>query len=84
MSGDGVEPFLLLEDIKSLWEKIMRERGHEPYMDKWSNGTETLDIFVDSEGIHNGPGCTKCDWSCCMHCEDDPYKAIPLKCNAQV
>lgn len=51
------------------WTQALRAKGHEPKMDGG-----VLDIFAHSSqgyGIgHNGPGCDRCGWSCCWHCDD--------------
>jgi hypothetical protein len=42
-----------------------------PIMD----GKGQVEWFAMEEDIHNGPGCSSCGWSCCMHCngpEDIP------------
>jgi hypothetical protein len=47
------------------WYDALVEKGHSPAMD--STG---LAIFFHDVNFHNGPGCTKCLWSCCWHCDD--------------
>lgn len=68
------------DDWQDEWMKAFREAGHEPVLeptDEWGDlGEERVDYFYTSGGHHNGPGCRKCGWSCCMHCV--PAKRIPL------
>ena len=60
------------DDWQRTWTALCLERGHTLKMDGAS-----VDYFVESEGFHNGPGCTKCGWSACMHC-DFEGKKIPV------
>jgi hypothetical protein len=53
------------DEWREAWHDICRERGHILKADKSGN----IDEFVYSGGMHNGPGCTKCGWSACMHCD---------------
>lgn len=58
------------------WFDAMRAHGHMPRMDKDGH----LDVWVEEEGEHNGPGCETCGWSCCMWCrsvEDIPECGEP-------
>jgi len=48
------------------WFALCKERGHDLKQDADFGG---IDQFVTSGGICNGPGCTKCGWSACMHCD---------------
>jgi len=64
------------DDRSDAWEKVLRERGHEPVMREGK-----LDFFAaEFNGTCNGPACEKCGWSCCWHCECDPETSVPLTC----
>ena len=63
------DPFL---DKKVAWKTAMEAKGHVPVLDEHDH---LLDTFVLSEGFHNGPGCARCRWSCCWHC--DEIESIP-------
>lgn len=54
------------------WHELARERGHVLKADG-----DYVDNFVTSGGYCNGPGCIKCGWSECMHC-DWEGKKIPM------
>lgn len=56
------------------WLALARERGHVLREDA---DCGEVDLFVVSSGHHNGPGCTKCGWSECMHC-DWKGETIPI------
>lgn len=43
----------------------MEAKGHTPVV----NEDGELNLFVFSTGLHNGPGCATCGWSCCWHCD---------------
>lgn len=65
------------EKVREKWLKVMLERGHKPIMDSCG----TLDTFAYTPGTyHNGPGCERCHWACCMHCDPDPNIAVPMEC----
>jgi hypothetical protein len=51
---------------KKLWIDSMTEKGHVPILKE----DGTLDLFVENNNTHNGPGCSKCSASWCMHCID--------------
>ncbi len=59
---------------KKLWYDAMVKAGHDPALEADGNyGKERwkdLDYFVHSQGFHNGPGCKKCGWNTCWHCND--------------
>lgn len=55
------------------WFQAAEERGHALKRDEDGR----IDEFVCSGGYHNGPGCTKCGESWCMHCKADVTK-IPV------
>ncbi len=52
-----------MRDRDKSWFDKMIEMGHIPRM---YDGN--LDVFVVDYDIHNGPGCSACNWSICMHC----------------
>jgi len=54
-----------LTSKEQLWYDTLIAKGHTPAM--WD---EDLDIFFYDSPFHNGPGCTKCSWSCCWHCDN--------------
>jgi len=53
------------------WKDEMIAKGHTPILEKDGR----LNFLAYNEGFHNGPKCSKCGWSCCMHC--DPIESIP-------
>lgn len=55
-------------DKKKKWHDAMVAKGHVPIMEEYSDGP-VLDVFVVDCGFHNGPGCSKCRWSTCYHCD---------------
>lgn len=66
-----------MEERAAHWEKVMRERGHVPKLDD-----ACLDIFAVSTYHHNGPGCARCGWSICWHCDRDAEKVVPPTCES--
>ncbi len=46
------------------WEVKFKEMGHKPVLTEDGE----IDIFVLDIDGHNGPGCTKCGYSFCHHC----------------
>lgn len=54
------------------WFVALTDRGHTPILDH--NGD--LETCVLARDIHNGPGCSTCGWSACMHC--DGIDSIPI------
>jgi hypothetical protein len=63
---------------REAWFDLCRERGHTLQTDPDFGG---VNQFVTSGGFCNGPGCTECGWSACMHC-DWKGARIP-KCTAE-
>ena len=63
---------------EEVWRETMVARGHQPKLD--DDGT--LDVFFLDSGFHNGPGCTVCYWSACMHC--DTPESIPQCTQAHI
>mgnify|MGYP003386478718 CR=1 FL=1 len=56
------------ENIK--WKDAMIKKGHTPILDyDGVLNVWVLDEDYDEED-HNGPGCSSCNWSCCMYCDD--------------
>jgi hypothetical protein len=55
---------MTFDEWKAEWWAAFKAAGHEPELDK--DGEP--DSFFRSGGHHNGPGCRRCGWSCCMHC----------------
>ena len=53
------------DDWQKAWFDLAKEKGHVLKAD--DDGS--IDTFVTSQNHHNGPGCTKCGWSECMHCD---------------
>jgi hypothetical protein len=46
------------------WISALIKNGHTPIIDN----NNKLDIFVKDSGDCNGPGCSTCKMSYCMHC----------------
>lgn len=65
------------DNWREAWFEICRKRGHSL---RTNEGYGGVDQFVTNSGYHNGPGCTKCGWTSCMHC-DWEGKQIP-ECKA--
>lgn len=63
------------DDWVSAWHDLCRQRGH--VLKCYDDEPGRVDQFVTSGGYCNGPGCTKCGWSACMHC-DFEGKRIPV------
>lgn len=66
----------IFDDNRAAWEAAMKAKGHTPIYDDDLDGI--LHVFVTDHGFHNGPGCSSCGWTCCMHCrspEDIPQCA---------
>jgi hypothetical protein len=59
------------EDWRKAWFALAHKRGHALKRDG-----KYIDSFVTSGGYCNGPGCVKCGWTGCMHC-DFEGKRIP-------
>lgn len=55
------------DEEREEWYEAMKLRGHAPILDEDYGG---LSIYVMDAGYHHGPGCSVCNWSCCMHCTD--------------
>jgi len=53
------------------WSVALIEQGHTPILEP--NGDLDTCAFAQ---LHNGPGCSTCGWSACMHCDD--IGRIPL------
>lgn len=60
------------------WLARFTAQGHQPRLEE----SGEIDHFVvdfddyESGGGHNGPGCSRCDFSFCEHCDPDG-KDIP-------
>lgn len=55
------------DEWRSAWFDLAREKGHQ--LKEWDDESGMVDQFVTRGGICNGPGCVKCGWSACMHCD---------------
>lgn len=53
------------------WTAAFLAAGHTFVLDEEGRP----DFFATSYDIHNGPVCSKCNWSCCHHCI--PKEQIP-------
>ncbi len=63
-----------MDDKDKIWYDALVKKGHTPFMT--SRGD--LDMFLYEDGIHNGPGCTKCLWSFCIEHHCDNIDKIPV------
>lgn len=61
-----------MKEIDYRWYVALVDRGHTPVLDH--NGD--LETCVLAHDIHNGPGCSTCGWSACMHCGS--IEGVPL------
>lgn len=57
------------EEYQKRWESAFIAAGHAFKMNDDEDGGD-IDWFAVSGGMHNGPECTKCGWSCCQHCTE--------------
>jgi hypothetical protein len=57
------------------WLRALRKKGHTPILNE---DDKTHDFFALNQGIHNGPGCSKCGENWCWHCQG-PDEIIPCK-----
>jgi hypothetical protein len=55
------------EEWREAWFEAVAAKGH--VLKDYDDEPGRIDLFVTSGGIHNGPGCTKCGWTTCMHCD---------------
>ena len=55
-----------IDEFQKIWLNAFRNKGHTPVI-AWGS----VDMFVTAQGIHNGPGCSKCGWTTCWHCNPD-------------
>lgn len=62
-----------MADQEDPWITAMKAKGHVPRLNEDGDG---VDIFVTDSGYHNGPGCSICDETWCMHCTN-PDKIEP-------
>lgn len=65
------------DEWREAWFALARERGHVLKTDSDFGG---VDQFVTDGGYCNGPGCVKCGWTECYHCDWNGEK-IP-QCSA--
>lgn len=61
-----IKPGMDFDAWREAWFSLARERGHILKTD--ANFGE-IDQFVTYGGYCNGPGCAKCGWTECMHCD---------------
>ncbi len=67
---------MTFDDYRNAYWQEMRDKGHELILDDGE-----VDQFVTDGGHCNGPGCSKCGWTTCMHCVsryNDWQKHIPV------
>lgn len=72
--GD-IKPGMDFDEWHEAWLNVARRRGH--ILKDYDDEPGRVDVFVKSGGYCNGPGCTKCGWSACMHCDFDGSR-IPV------
>ncbi len=75
MAAVQIERGMGFDKWREAWFALARERGHTLRVHEDMDGA--VDQFVTDGGYHNGPGCTKCGWTECMHCDWDG-KRIPV------
>lgn len=68
-----LKPGMYFDTWREAWFDLCRERGHTLETDEGFGG---VNRFVTDGGYCNGPGCAKCGWTACMHC-DPMGKKIP-------
>jgi hypothetical protein len=76
ISGEDIEAmkddqFIGWGEDYVVWYKELVSKGHTPALDLETN---RINMWVLSEGFHNGPGCSTCGYSWCMHCIDSVNK----------
>lgn len=75
-------------DWQRVYDALALLKEHEPKLPKhiheeysehdWQrDGEGNIDMWGIEYGYHNGPTCTRCDYSFCIHCEPDGYNAEP-------
>ncbi|QSY98558.1 hypothetical protein J2J97_32150 (plasmid) [Rhizobium bangladeshense] len=60
------------EEKLDYWFQRLVEAGHTPKMDE-DDPTKIdlhVEVYVEDEDHHNGPMCTVCYESWCIHCDD--------------
>ena len=61
------------------WRKAMVAKGHTP-VERDEDMGGGIDMFAVSYEFHNGPRCSTCGWSTCVHCQS--VDSIP-ECDAR-
>lgn len=60
-----MESNMNFETWRQTWFDHAESLGHALIRNEYG-----VDNFVTDCGYHNGPGCSKCNETWCMHCED--------------
>ena len=69
--GAEIRQNMDFDEWRNAWFDLARAKGHQ--LKEWDGN---VDNFVTDGGYCNGPGCVKCGWTTCMHC-DWQGKTIP-------
>lgn len=64
--GAVIEQGMDFDEWRDAWFDLARSKGH---ILKTYPKSREIDNFVTSGGHCNGPGCKKCGWTECMHCD---------------
>ena len=51
----------------TIWREAMEAKGHTP-VERDADEGGGIDMFASSYEFHNGPRCSTCGWSTCVHC----------------
>lgn len=63
-----------MDKCRDEWSEAFLAAGHTFMLNEFGEP----DFWVNAVGFHNGPKCSTCGWSCCVHCT--PTENIP-RCN---
>lgn len=66
-----------MKNAQKFWDRLGKhDKKEEMYLNSghvWKEDEDGfIDIFAMSEGYHNGPVCSVCDYSPCWHCDPIP------------
>lgn len=60
------------------WRELFKKHGHSPKMDE--DDPFKIDMFAMAFEIHNGPMCSFCYASVCVHCDPNGRDLDPCDC----
>lgn len=66
MMARTIQENMDFDEWRQAWFQLCRDKGH---VLKAYPVTGRVDQFVTNRSICNGPGCIKCGWTACMHCD---------------